>query len=198
MLLTLSFARALTNISLRGTAVRQSASVGTFSSLSSRLHSTMAQEAATNTSSQGIEYPTEMTEDQKYLFDLNGFIILRGVLTPEQVEEANRAIDNHAHEMVERSDPVLRNAVKDTKFYGEGPGRLDLGQVLEWGEESKVFKSILAHPALVPVFHGILGMFSWCLLRNSVKQSLTLISYFCRQRLSNGSLAICLGTKQRI
>ena len=40
--------------------------------------------------------------------------------------------------MVERSDAALRNAVKDTKFYGKGPGRMDLGQVLEWGEESKV------------------------------------------------------------
>jgi hypothetical protein len=173
MLLTHSFARALNTISLRGTAVRRSASIGTFPSLSSRLHSTMAQEAATNTSSQGIEYPTEMSEDEKYLFDLNGFIIVRGVLTPDEVEEANRAVDKHAHEMVERSDAALRNAVKDTKFYGEGPGRMDLGRVLEWGEESKVFKSILAHPRLVPVFHGILGMFFWCLLilSNSLSNS---------------------------
>jgi hypothetical protein len=88
-------------------------------------------------------YPLEMTEDEKYIFDLNGYIIVRGVLTPEEVEEANRVIDNHAHEMIERSD-------------GMGPGRKDLGQVLEWGEESAVFKSILAHPRLVPLFHGIL------------------------------------------
>lgn len=27
-------------------------------------------------------YPTEMTEDERYLFDLNGFIVVRGVLTP--------------------------------------------------------------------------------------------------------------------
>lgn len=124
----------------------------------------MAQEAVTNSSSQEIDYPIEMTEDEKYLFDLNGFVIVRGVLTPDDIEEANKAIDNHAHEMIERSDEALRNAVKDTKFYGEGPGRMDLGRVLEWGAESKVFKSILAHPRLVPVFHGILGAstrFSW-------------------------------------
>jgi hypothetical protein len=35
---------------------------------------------------------------------------------------------------------------------------MDLGRVLEWGEESRVFKSILAHPRLVPVFQGILGV----------------------------------------
>ena len=121
-----------------------------------RLHSTMA--AIENSTSSLIkEYPLEMTEGERYLFDLNGYLIVRGVLTPEEVEEANKAIDNHAHEMIERSDGPLRNAVKGTKFYGDGPGRKDLGRVLEWGEESRVFKSILAHPRLVPLFHGVLG-----------------------------------------
>lgn len=105
-----------------------------------------------------MEYPIEMTEDERYLFDLNGYLIIRGVLTPEEVEEANAAIDNHAHEMVERSDSSLRNAKEGTRFFGQGPGRMDLGRCLEWGEkDSRVFKSILAHPRLVPVFHGILG-----------------------------------------
>lgn len=59
--------------------------------------------------------------------------------------------------MVERSDAALRNAVEGTALYGTGPGRKDLGGVLEWGtEQSRVFKSILAHPKLVPIFHGIL------------------------------------------
>ena len=91
-----------------------------------------------STLSQEIQYPTEMTEEEKYLFDLNGFVIVRGVLNQEEIEAANKAIDNHEHEMVERSDAALRNAVKDTKFYGKGPGRMDLGQVLEWGDESRV------------------------------------------------------------
>jgi ectoine hydroxylase-related dioxygenase (phytanoyl-CoA dioxygenase family) len=103
------------------------------------------------------EYPMEMTDDERYLFDLNGYIIIRGVLSPEQVEEANKSIDQHADEMIERKDAALRNAVKGTQLYGSGPGRKDLGQVLEWGQDSKVFKSMLAHPRLVPLFHGILG-----------------------------------------
>ena len=96
-------------------------------------------------------YPTEMTKAERYLFDLNGYIVVRGVLTPEEVEEANDVIDSHAHEMIERSDNALRNAVKDTKLYGTGPARKDLGKVLEWGKESKIFKSVLAHPRLVPL-----------------------------------------------
>ena len=104
------------------------------------------------------QYPTEMSDDEKYLFDLNGYLIVRGVLTKDEVDEANRAIDNHTKEMVERRDGALRNTVEGTKFSGLGPGRMDLGRVLEWGEESRVFKSILAHPRLVPVFQGILGV----------------------------------------
>lgn len=102
-------------------------------------------------------FPMEMTEDEKYLFDLNGFIVIRGVLTADEIKEANDSIDKHEEEMVERSATSLRNAVKGTTFYGTGPGRKDLGGVLEWGKESKVLKSILAHPRLVPIFHGILG-----------------------------------------
>lgn len=135
MLLTHSFARAFNRAFVRGIH----AEVGRTPVQSTRLHSTLAPEGTMNgTLSQTIKRPIEMTEEEKYLFDLNGFIIVRGVLTKEEIEAANRAIDNHASGMVERSDAALRNAVKETKFYGEGPGRMDMGRVLEWGEESKV------------------------------------------------------------
>merc|ERR1712086_962419 len=35
-----------------------------------------------------------MTASDKYLFDLQGFLVLRGVLSPEEVEAANAAIDH--------------------------------------------------------------------------------------------------------
>jgi len=106
------------------------------------------------------DYPIHMTDDERYLFDLNGYLIVRGVLTSDEIRRANDVIDLHRDEMVERSDPALRNARADGSplLYGTGPGRKDLGRVLEWpGDESLVFKSILAHPRLVPLFHGILG-----------------------------------------
>lgn len=103
------------------------------------------------------DYPTEMTEDERYLFDLNGYLVVRGVLTPEEVKAANDAIEQRQDAMVERTDKALRNAKEGTSLYGTGPGRKDLGGVLEWGADSKIFKSILAHPRLVPLFHGILG-----------------------------------------
>jgi ectoine hydroxylase-related dioxygenase (phytanoyl-CoA dioxygenase family) len=103
------------------------------------------------------EYPLEMFEEERYLFDLNGFLVVRNVLTTEQIKEANDAIDAHAESFVQRKDDALRNAVAGTAMYGSGPGRKDLGKVLEWGPQSKVFKEILAHPRLLPLFHGILG-----------------------------------------
>jgi len=100
----------------------------------------------------------EMTEEQKFSFDLNGYIVVRGVLTEEEVSAANAAIDNHLKDAIERADTELRNAKPTSPLYGTGPGRQDLGGVLEWGKvESRIFKSILAHPKLVPFFHGILG-----------------------------------------
>jgi len=102
-----------------------------------------------------------MTEDERYLFDLNGYIIIRGVFTPEEVKAANESIDKRQNEMIERIEGTsLRNAVKGTAFYGSGAGRKDLGKVLEWDYEedgSKVLKRMLAHPRLVPLYHGILG-----------------------------------------
>jgi len=103
-------------------------------------------------------YPTEMTEAERYLFDLNGFLVIRNVLTPAEVAACHAAIDGRMDEAIPRSDATLRNAVEGSPMYGSGPPRLDLGGIFEWGEiESRIFKSILAHPRLVPLFHGLLG-----------------------------------------
>lgn len=128
---------------------------------STRLFATVVEaENCTDTmTTQSRSFPLEMTESERYLFDLNGYIIVRNVLTAEEIKEVNAVIDKHQSGMIERSEdkPSLRNAVKGTKFYGSGTGRKDLGGVLEWGPDSKIFKSILAHPRLVPLFHGLLG-----------------------------------------
>ena len=43
-----------------------------------------------------------MTPEQKYLFDLNGFIIIRGVLSEEEIAAAHAAIDAHTPLFKER------------------------------------------------------------------------------------------------
>jgi ectoine hydroxylase-related dioxygenase (phytanoyl-CoA dioxygenase family) len=104
------------------------------------------------------KYPLTMSEEEKYLFDLNGFVVVRNVFSEQEVKAANEAIDRHAEQMIERSEDALRNAVQGSAMYGNGTGRKDLGGVLEWGQQdSAIFKSVLAHPRLVPLFHELLG-----------------------------------------
>jgi ectoine hydroxylase-related dioxygenase (phytanoyl-CoA dioxygenase family) len=138
-------------------AFRSSSSFAVAARLSQRTNPPVRRAHVRNMSTEST-IDLEMSEDDRYLFDLNGYVVVRGVLTPEQVQAANQAIDDHAHEFIQRSDGPLRNAIAGTKLAGSGPGRKDLGRVLEWGSpQSDVFKEILAHPQLLPLFHGILG-----------------------------------------
>lgn len=100
-------------------------------------------------------YPIEMTESERYLFDLNGYLIVRGVLSPDEVAACHMAIDKHIDEAIPRSDPTLRNAIEGSPMYGTGPPRLDLGGIFEWdNDESTTFKSILA---IHDWYHELLG-----------------------------------------
>lgn len=105
------------------------------------------------------DYSYEFTEDERYIFDTFGYLVIRNVLTKEDLTEANAVLDKHMHKVEERMDAVLRNTKEGTPLSGDGKrGRMDLGGVMEWpGDDSRVFKSILAHPKLVKKFHGLLG-----------------------------------------
>ena len=51
-------------------------------------------ESDANTSRSITEDTAQMSVDEKYLFDLTGFLIVRDVLSKEQLEVANAAIDS--------------------------------------------------------------------------------------------------------
>ena len=42
-----------------------------------------------------------MNEDEKYLFDLNGYLVLKEILNDQEVKRLNAAIDVHSDEMQE-------------------------------------------------------------------------------------------------
>jgi len=94
----------------------------------------------------------------KYLFDLNGYIVVKGVLSQEEVNECNAVIDKKGDSTHERLDKALRNVnrVDSPSMAGSG-ARKDLGGILEWGNDSRVFRSILDHPKLKPYFHLLVG-----------------------------------------
>ena len=70
------------------------------------------------------ENKLEMSNHEKFLFDLNGFIVLRNVLNEEEVQQLNDAVDANILCCKSR-DCRVENAVKDSKLSAEG-SRVDL------------------------------------------------------------------------
>ncbi len=95
-------------------------------------------------------------ERERFLFDLNGYLVVRNVFSPHEVAAANAAIDAHADTLNARTD-ALRNTEAGTPLAAEGP-RLDAGGFLAWPKpHCDPFRSVLAHPRLVPYYNALLG-----------------------------------------
>lgn len=92
-------------------------------------------------------------------FDLNGWVVVRNVLTPEEVAAANDAIDAHSAELHERTDPALRNTKAGSALSGDGStGRMDMAGMLGWPKpHCEPFRNMLAHPKLIPLLHRLVG-----------------------------------------
>ena len=97
-----------------------------------------------------------MNADEKYLFDLNGYLVIKNVLTPEEVALANEAIDKHSDQAhIRPRDQTLDGGSPELK--GE-QGRGELGGMLGWEEPwCDPFRHMLAHPTLIPYLNEILG-----------------------------------------
>jgi ectoine hydroxylase-related dioxygenase (phytanoyl-CoA dioxygenase family) len=97
------------------------------------------------------------TEAERYLFDLNGYIVLRQVLTPSEVGALNQVIDrlpsetrgdrsSHAHRGFVA--PATNGNAKDAEAQKSSSGMLD------WGPE---FRALVGHRKLVPYLAALLG-----------------------------------------
>ncbi|KNC48403.1 uncharacterized protein AMSG_04852 [Thecamonas trahens ATCC 50062] len=94
---------------------------------------------------------------QRFLFDLNGFIVLRGVLDANEVASLQAAVDAHASEAVSRDAGALKNA-KDGSALSAPGSRRDLGGMLGWeGVAGDAFRSLLVHPRIAPYLVDLLG-----------------------------------------
>jgi ectoine hydroxylase-related dioxygenase (phytanoyl-CoA dioxygenase family) len=96
-----------------------------------------------------------MDDKQRFLFDLNGYLVLEHVLTDGEVAAANEAIDRHAQLLENRrvglahTSSALKGATGKT-----GLTRNPLGFERPWCEP---FRRMLTHPAVVEVFNEVLG-----------------------------------------
>lgn len=100
-----------------------------------------------------------MSSEEKFFFDLNGFLVVRGALTAEEVAAANAAVDAHAEEVKERVGE-LRNTRRSSPLSGDegAQGRCDLGGMLSWPKpHCDPFRALLAHPRLTPYLLELCG-----------------------------------------
>ena len=100
-----------------------------------------------------------MTSEQKFAFDLQGYCVVPGVFTDEEVEIMNVAIDLRADEIIERKGRLRLGGKAGDPLAGDGAtGREDLGGMLSWENgDAELFRSVLDHSTLVPYYHALVG-----------------------------------------
>ncbi|MBK35928.1 MAG: hypothetical protein CME26_10430 [Gemmatimonadetes bacterium] len=95
-----------------------------------------------------------MTDDEKYYFDLRGYLIVRGALSDREVSLGNEAIDRHASGMRERP-PGLGGT---SSVLSTPTGRLELSGMLGWPEPDRtLFRRLLIHPVVVSRLNELCG-----------------------------------------
>ena len=95
-----------------------------------------------------------MNEEQKYLFDLTGYLLLRDVLSAEELQALNAGIDQH----IETLEPLAESTAGDSKTLAGTSRRNDMGNMLAWQRPwCEPFRKLLVHPTVKPVLEGILG-----------------------------------------
>ncbi len=69
-----------------------------------------------------------MNEEQKYLFDLTGYLVVENALAAEEVAQCNAAIDHHIELLRERDTSLAggSEALAGTAH------RMDMGSMLTW------------------------------------------------------------------
>ena len=98
-----------------------------------------------------VNFPT-MSDREKYLFDLQGFIVIKGMLSAEEVKALNEALDANAE--VRRDDP---NRGAAGGFKGDHPRGLYTG-MLDWPKPwCQPFRDLLAHKKIIPYLNTLLG-----------------------------------------
>ena len=95
-----------------------------------------------------------MNADDKYIFDLTGYLVLKDVLTAEEVAQLNAGIDRHRDLMSE----IDRSLSGDAQALQGTSRRKDLGGMLAWERPwCEPFRKLLAHPKVKPYLEEILG-----------------------------------------
>mmetsp|Transcript_57639 Transcript_57639/g.100873 ORF Transcript_57639/g.100873 Transcript_57639/m.100873 type:complete len:362 (+) Transcript_57639:73-1158(+) len=106
---------------------------------------------------------SKMSATDKYLFDLNGYIVLRGVLSEEEVAAANSAVEAHMDTLHERTGKLRTSGLygrQSEALAGDGKtGRKDMGGMLGWAKpHCEPFRDFMCHPRLAPILIELMGV----------------------------------------
>lgn len=100
---------------------------------------------------------------QKYLFDLNGYLVLPNVFDDAFVRRANDAVDAHVDRLFERRGKLRTSGLygrESQQLAGDGTtGRMDLGGMLGWDAPHRdPFRELLCHPMVACALHELVGV----------------------------------------
>jgi ectoine hydroxylase-related dioxygenase (phytanoyl-CoA dioxygenase family) len=98
----------------------------------------------------------EMTEREKFLFDLQGFLHVEGLLTADEVKAMNDAVDANAE------DENAEGYFTKSKHYGGGMegeyNARDVAGMLTWEKPYCLpFRELIAHPRVIPYLNTLFG-----------------------------------------
>jgi hypothetical protein len=93
---------------------------------------------------------------QKYLFDLNGYLVIDDALTPEEVAACNDAIDHNPEQVRRRTGEQLLSGGSSALVAEQGRG--DIGGMLAWPKPwCQPFRDLLVHRSTTPTLLELLG-----------------------------------------
>lgn len=96
-----------------------------------------------------------MTEEEKFRFDLQGYLVLEKVLTLDEVAAANEAIDRHSHLVANRRPGLAHTSLRLRGETGKAGFAVDpLSFDRPWCEP---FRRMLTHPRLIDIFNELLA-----------------------------------------
>ncbi|MDP6353817.1 MAG: phytanoyl-CoA dioxygenase family protein [Planctomycetota bacterium] len=96
-----------------------------------------------------------VSEEEKYFFDLRGYLIVRGALSQSDLDECNRAIEHFA----DRIKPIEgRSLARGSKALEADEGRMQLTGMLGWPAPwREPFRRLLVHPVVVSRLNEFCG-----------------------------------------
>ena len=95
-----------------------------------------------------------MNDDEKFFFDLNGFLVLKDVLSADEMASCNEAIDHHAGTFFETE----RALEGDSTVLGGTAKQKWMEGMLEWERPwCEPFRELLDHARIVPILNELLG-----------------------------------------